>query len=278
MQGTKQNKGNFILKNGDEFEGELQDWKLNGTIKYKFKTNEKFKAEFSMGKIVGNLVFQDNFSKLRIEKSPNEARGKIMFKDKSVYEGDLDPETNIPQGKGTLRFSEQSQSLLKEFTGGFNKGVIQSGTLLFKNGDIYTGIFNNDGLFHGEGELNLEGRGVKIEGEFLDGVIITGRISYSNGDEYAGDIKGFKAHGKGVYKFKKTGDIYKGSFIRGQKSGKGKIVRQNGNWIYDGDFDDDTLNGNGAIETPEYILKGFFFEGELEGEYEIIDKKTDKVH
>lgn len=268
------NNGNFILKNGDEFEGELKNWKLNGTIKYKFKNGDKFKGKYTTGILEGDFIFQEKFKNIKIEKSQKENKGKVMFKDKSLYEGTLHPEKLTPHGQGKITFSS-SNSSLTSFEGEFSFGTMKKGKLIFRNLDFYTGDFNEEGFFHGNGALNLAKEGVKIEGKFKEGYINKGNISFKNGDEYTGDIKQLKAHGVGKYIFC-DGDIYKGNFYNGKKSGKGVIMKEEGAWIYEGDFENDVPNGKGVIETEDYILKGFFFDGELEGECDILEKNSNK--
>lgn len=275
MEKTIINKGIFILKSGDEFEGELKNWKLNGTIKYKFKNNDKFKGNYYEGELNGPYAFLEKFKDIKIEKKNNENKGKIMFKDRSIYEGELHEEKLIPHGKGKISFEENVSNFLS-LEGNFESGIVKKGVLNFKNGTSYTGEFNSEGFYNGKGTLILGESKVKIQGEFKEGHLNYGDILYPNGDTYQGNIKELQPHGMGVYTFKNGDEVYKGNFYSGKKSGKGKLIRGNGNWVYEGDFEDDTFNGQGSIETPNHVLKGFFYDGELEGEYDILEKKTNK--
>ena len=38
-------------------------------------------------------------------------------------------------------------------------------------------------------------------------------------------------------------------------------------WMHTGEFEDDEINGTGTLETKDDILSGYFFNGDLDGEF-----------
>jgi len=77
-----------------------------------------------------------------------------------------------------------------------------------------------------------------------------------------------KQTGNGTYEYKKTGNIYKGSFIEGNMSGKGEFKWANGS-SYIGDFKDDKRNGKGEFRWVNGdFYKGDFLDGKRHGKGE----------
>jgi len=76
-----------------------------------------------------------------------------------------------------------------------------------------------------------------------------GRAELPNGDVYNGDYENGKRHGKGVYKFKKSGAKYDGSWEEGKKQGEGTFTYPDGS-IYEGTWTDDLRSGTGTYTYP----------------------------
>ena len=64
--------------------------------------------------------------------------------------------------------------------------------------------------------------------------------------QYEGEWKYGKMDGMGVYYYNKTGDIYRGSFSKGMRSGNGKLEYPNGDY-YIGEWNEDKENGSGSL-------------------------------
>ena len=82
-----------------------------------------------------------------------------------------------------------------------------------------------------------------------------GKYTWKSGDVYEGDfIKGDKS-GKGKYTWK-NGEVYEGDFIEGARTGKGKYTWKSGN-VYEGDWIEGARSGKG-----KYTFKsGGVFDG-----------------
>jgi ribosomal protein L37AE/L43A len=114
----------------------------------------------------------------------------------------------------------------------------------FDNGDVYKGIFNENGYYDGQGVL------IK-----------------SNGDYYEGNFHNGDYHGYGEL-FWASGDIYKGQWENGEYVGEGEYYWTNGDW-YIGTFinDENTyIDGSGRYKKGELIYAGYFTKGFLNGE------------
>lgn len=133
---------------------------------------------------------------------------------------------------------------------------------------------------------------------YEDAELISGTIKYPNYDVYQGEIKDYKPHGHGRFTYLKNGsgscEIYDGEFYKGMKYGKGaycslkegikpeKVTNfdkfDSGlmQWAYIGEFEEDEINGHGVMETIEHAIKGYFFNGELEGDFKLVEKLKSK--
>lgn len=96
------------------------------------------------------------------------------------------------------------------------------GTMLYTNGDRYTGDFLN-GKKHGEGEL-VYNSGACFRGEWLnDQACGRGVFHHANGSSYEGEWLLSKRHGFGIFRCKQTGLVYEGEYAEGRRHGAGTI-------------------------------------------------------
>ena len=143
------------------------------------------------------------------------------------------------------------------------------GELYYKSGKKYEGKFTN-GKLNGYGRLiDLFGI-VCYEGIFKDNHLLDGKGKIininENGDKiiYEGDIKNMKKEGKGIEKNKEY--TYLGSFSDNLKHGKGKIIYDNGDQFYEGDFTNGKLTGKGFYQWGnKCTYEGDFLDGQMHG-------------
>jgi hypothetical protein len=143
------------------------------------------------------------------------------------------------------------------------------GELFFKNGKKLEGKFEN-GKLNGYGRLiNLFGINC-YEGNFKDNQLLDGKGKIikieDNGDKiiYEGDIKNMKKEGKGIEKNKDY--TYLGSFSDDLRHGKGKIIFNDGEEYYEGDFTNGKMTGYGFYKwSNNNTYKGQFLDGKLHG-------------
>ncbi len=127
-----------------------------------------------------------------------------------------------------------------QFIGQHNEGIPNgSGTLIFTNGNSYTGSFVN-GEISGEGILTFKD-GTKYSGYFINGKFHgSGRIDSLNGSSYVGEFKNGTMDGLGIQTYS-NGNIYNGQWLNGQRHGIGKysyhenseLMEYNGAWQFD---------------------------------------------
>lgn len=143
------------------------------------------------------------------------------------------------------------------------------GELYYKNGKKYEGKFE-DGKLNGYGRLiNLFGI-ICFEGYFKDNQFLDGKGKIikieDNGDKiiYEGDIKNMKKEGKGIEKNKEY--TYLGSFSDDLRHGKGKIIYNEGEEYYEGEFTKGKMTGHGFYKwSNNDTYEGQFLDGNLHG-------------
>ena len=161
-------------------------------------------------------------------------------------------------------------------------------TIEFDDGSVYNGELNQDGQFHGNGDMDW-GNGAKYSGKwendkmtgwgkytFMDGKIHIGIFkdglpngagleNYRNGDIYDGDFKNGARHGKGIMKYP-DGAYYKGTFENGLPVGIGTEVFNNGD-KYVGEYKDGVGHGKGTMTFGDGRdkLEGIWENGDFVG-------------
>lgn len=129
------------------------------------------------------------------------------------------------------------------------------GSFFYPDGMTYKGDIY-DGKKHGKGKLYFE-KGSFYEGNFIDDVASGyGKIIYSSGKKYMGEFLNGLPNGYGKFMFINK-NIYEGYVLNGMMHGKGKIIDSSGIIIYNGDFENNSINGIGKCNIPnKYIYEG----------------------
>ena len=110
---------------------------------------------------------------------------------------------------------------------------------------VYLGEWRN-GQFTGWGRETRRS-GKVYEGKYIDGLIQgKGILTNNKGTSYVGDFKNSKRHGKGILDTHKV--HYEGEFKDDKLSGKGRITFKLEGHIYEGDFDNNEINGFGTFK------------------------------
>ncbi len=225
-------------------------------------------------------------------------KGKMQFKDRSIYEGDF--KESRTDGMGIYKYSN-GDKYEGECARGMKNGI---GRYTSAKGDIYQGEYKNDKM-HGVGthvspngdtfmgewkedKRNGQGRLITKENEVYEGffeefhIVKYGQITFSNGDSYKGEVKlkNFKnvPHGQGIFIGKNGQYIYEGSFKNGQYHGYGKEIDGS---VYEGNFQEGKKLGQGKLTVQqdgyECIYEGSFFYQPLGVVKKIIKKEGDVV-
>lgn len=109
--------------------------------------------------------------------------------------------------------------------------------------------------------LTVQAQGQCVKGNCYNG---QGKYLISNTSYYEGDFSASKFHGKGRLVYK-NGDVYIGSFVKGQKERLGKYIFAD-NSFYIGDFYNDQRHGKGKmIFANKEVYKGTWINGVMQG-------------
>lgn len=254
-------EGKILYKNGDVYQGEIEENKRNGF------------GVFSSGKDEKRFYYEGGWENDRCS-----GFGEAEFVEGWYYSGNwLD---NAFEGHGTLTAENFRYS--GNWKGGKKNGF---GTLLIGE-SRFDGEFKDDRL-HGEGVMNYA-NGDVYDGEWSfschEGY---GEYYWADGSCYLGEWEDNLQNGDGIFVFP-SGERYEGSFLDGNFSGKGIFVfseneryegyfkenRKNGQGkysfsdgsIYEGEFKNDKIDGQGKYSFPDgSFYTGAFFDGKPHG-------------
>ena len=110
---------------------------------------------------------------------------------------------------------------------------------------VYLGQWRN-GEFTGWGRETRRS-GKVYEGKYINGLLQgKGILKNNKGVSYVGDFKDSKRHGKGILDTHKV--HYEGDFIDDKLCGKGRIIFKIEGHVYEGQFDNNEINGFGTFK------------------------------
>mmetsp|Transcript_3005 Transcript_3005/g.1967 ORF Transcript_3005/g.1967 Transcript_3005/m.1967 type:complete len:100 (+) Transcript_3005:696-995(+) len=95
------------------------------------------------------------------------------------------------------------------------------GTMIYPDGDVYVGEFDNNGL-KVCGILTYS-NGEEFSGDFVDGARDNGTMKFEDGSEYNGPFLDGRMDGSGTIKYA-NGDYYRGEFNLGVRHGWGTLT------------------------------------------------------
>ena len=154
------------------------------------------------------------------------------YGDLGIYTGMMSTRTSMPDGFGSMRYTDAS--IGRTYEGTWQDGRWHGrGKLEHDNGDVYEGDFENDKR-HGTGTYQQKS---------------TGRV-------YIGEFFRDKRHGKGLLSCNTF--QYDGEFCKGSQHGHGRMTFTKGGF-YEGEFRDNNFCGNGQQSWPD----GRFYQGEF---------------
>ena len=152
-----------------------------------------------------------------------------------------------------------------KFTGDWSHGKWTRGTLLYANGDVYSGPWNGQGQPHG-----ADGK--------MEWVVGAKAASGGGGEEdtrtYQGDWKNGLRHGQGTYTWSRTGAIYQGAFDSNQRQGYGTYRDPTTHIEYVGEWKQGVYHGYGQYtwidsstnrKNDKCVYRGNFVRGKPHG-------------
>lgn len=173
----------------------------------------------------------------------------VTFADGTVYEGKF--MNNQMEIYGSLKLKNGD-----EYTGAFQENKLYGdGVYMFRDGTLYSGNFVAN-LPDGKGTVNFS-NGDSYEGGFRAGKRSgKGKYFWKKGDSYYGDFANDRFNGKGDHETV-TKSFFKGEFKNGTRSGKGWMTYSNGD-VYRGDFKNNQRDGWGELRL---MAKGIWIRG-----------------
>ncbi len=296
---------NIIKKEEKKVNDDKNDSDLYSDITEE-KEKEKEKNSFhDLVKKAHNLKF---INKIRLHPRTNTDKKKGSLAFCEYYNGQFDDTVYLYAGVGTL----VSQNMKKLYHGTFRYGKMEGFGIIYLLKDD-----NNMEYYMGENRQNkIEGYGIRIkinntefnymEGNFLSNVFISGKyVKIKKKNEsvitinYVGEIKDYKFSGIGIltekqYEIREEDNYtliqkkeYKGPFINGKKSGKGKetfnnLEDPNKNYKYEGNFENGLKDGFGKMEFDKFYFvqkyEGFFKNDKPFHLYGIVNFKSGDIY
>ena len=121
------------------------------------------------------------------------------------------------------------------------------GSIIFHNGIIQEGEFNETGLVRG---TMTYPDGAKEEGEFNETGLVRGTLTLPDGEKYEGEFKDGKYDGRGTLTLP-DGEKYEGEFKDGKKDGRGTLTYPDGEkyeeeWKEDSPWTGTRTNADGS--------------------------------
>ncbi|EGR27881.1 MORN repeat protein [Ichthyophthirius multifiliis] len=178
-----------------------------------------------------------------------------LIDDDYEFQGEF--KDDLPHGNGIE--TRKKVKYEGEFKAGFYHG---HGVLNFPNGRSYTGGFQNH-QFHGQGTL-IGDDGTIYEGQWIKGQLFDGLIKYHDGSYYVGQIKNnFFKEGKGIFYNQDGFLMYQGEFQNYNITGNGSRFYYDGS-VYEGDLERDKKQGKGNANYKDESM----YQGEWENDFQ----------
>jgi uncharacterized protein (TIGR02145 family) len=260
-------KGLFVWSNGDSYEGDWVSDARQGRGIFKWSSGDSYEGDMvnntSTGK--GILKFSNGSSYVGDFVSDKfQGYGIMYFANGDKYDGEW--VAGVKQGEGKLTYSsgkiEEGKWVNNQFIS--SNSISQKGNN-YGNNQQYTNNTKNDSSNFKEGEKCIEGNcidrgtilysnGDTFSGTFLGlGVKSEGKYKWVNGDIYVGTFN----KGQFVYGELKYGDItYTGGFLNDKYNGIGTLVTDDAS--YQGGFKEGKFYGYGELYVNMYkaTIKG----------------------
>jgi hypothetical protein len=263
--------GRLLDRNGNVFEGTIDDQLLCGTLTFKkgliesymgylkrgvysgegdllYKNGDRFQGTFSNGKKLqglhtfaeGPVASYEGFWQNELFNG----QGVLRRRNGDRYEGSFDKD--LMHGDGMCTFKH---GRIASYNGSWLNNMRHEGIMVCSNGDTYDGAFLDDKK-SGEGKYTYKRGAVKsFDGVWEDDQYVSGVLLRSNGDSYNGQFQNRKFHGQGVFTQFRDDMSYSGGWRYGERDGDGKITLGNAGTFKDVFRDDEAMCGSGAEYT-----------------------------
>lgn len=195
----------------------------------------------------------------------NIQRGKVISND-CTYEGNISE--GLFEGEGKM---EDKDGI---FEGYFEKGYKRNGKMVFNDGTVYEGDYEN-GEIGGKGTFTWKKEQATIiyDGELLNGIFNgKGTLTYTKGSDksvYEGYFKNGIYHGRGKFTWPDK-ECYDGQYYDGKRQGKGKYKFSDDTHI-EGNFESGELQGKCNYYQDGYLYSTEYMCGTAPNSFEVKD-------
>ncbi|KRX09270.1 hypothetical protein PPERSA_05939 [Pseudocohnilembus persalinus] len=258
-------------------EQKVYDQTLQGPCQIKFKNGNLYEGEVNQGYLEGTgLLRCFNGTLFKGDFFQNEIRGQGCYEwpDGSSYQGQVSQGLRHGQGKYVAPGQEVS------YEGAWEKGLRHGkGTMKFKNGQIYEGEFFK-GLKQGNGKMTYPNQNF-YQGEwYMDKKDGYGVMHWTSlNQKYEGEWKNNLQNGFGVHvwmdgkgEIKEIRNRYEGQWVNGIRQGYGTFYYASGA-KYEGEWNNNQKNGVGIL-TDEF---GEVKQGEFKNDKLNIQRSPEEV-
>jgi hypothetical protein len=241
-----------------------------------------------INKFIRGYLFRKKFERLRpkLEAQDRKIQEYIItkFTSEKVKKAE-NQKTNKFDIDGWKKYYTQNKEIEKITQN--QENLIETKFSIFENKEYYSGTFNKKNQKHGFGvcitrqsdkyqgywlENNYNGWGELIDkkgtiwyGQFVNGKFTGKGEKYTlDGNCFIGDFENFEKNGVGEEDTEFYN--YKGTFKNDKKQGKGKIYMKLLKDVYEGDFLNDCITGNGEYHwANKNLYIGEFLNGKMHG-------------
>lgn len=271
--------GKYSYANGDTYEGQFKDGKMEGFGEYKSKDGKTYKGQWKGGMKNGHGVltskhelhydgktciheseriydghwkdnFWDGYGVLTWNERDYDENKTCIYETQCVYDGQW--KNMLKEGDGAYRWAN-GDIYIGHWEDGFRTGP---GRYISNNGDLHLGMWkldkrNGNGMFI---PCDADISKIAVENWSDDtktSQLTPNTLALESGVKYVGDCKNHKTpHGIGKFIFK-NGDVYLGEVQNGKKQGWGIYKMVESGDRYEGYWKNDLIEGHGL-----YIWKG----------------------
>jgi hypothetical protein len=252
----------FTFTNEQTFSGVYKSGIEKGVLRGKWNgiRIDSYNTTFESEKIIETINIIEQETQLTNELVNKTPVNELKDSNGNIFLGDFLNEKL--HGKGKMIDKDGDV-----FEGDWINGEFVKGKIIFTDGSIEEGHFKDFEL-HGSGKANfIDEDGIEniMEGHYEDGEFIEGKHTYLNQRIEEGYFTNFELNGKGRITYHESGDVYEGEFLDGLLNGEGKIY-SNGELSDEGYFVDGLLNGEGKrYFNGKLWQEGYFVNNRLNG-------------
>lgn len=269
----------------EDYQGPLRNGLAHGIGKIIFPGGTVYSGNFQEGRPTswGHWQNKHGVNVLFLDGQPYNGKGHTDYTNQASYIGNF--KDGLPDGEGTMTFSDEESGILREYTGIFTEGAffegeviirypnrtcktafkngqsIGEGAIAYDDGDVYIGQLDENQQPSGYGKMTSDSERIVYTANFQNGFLHgevsilypdrTCKTAYINGEPF----------GAGTITYHQ-GNVYMGHLDRDeQPSGYGQMSSDNGRRVDYGYFQNGNLHGKVITRYPDRLCETTFYNG-----------------